>query len=183
MTARPIGIVCLLLLALAAPGMVGGVAAESVPTYFEDGWVGFLCLNATPPGSGPIHVFLQINFDKVSLGGISLARADTLFAYVSANLGLLSPVIGHDPQPFCSFSPSFIQAQFPNATALQAVQLLSPSFHQMGFDRYVIYDSFLTAALLYFGPVSTLRAEIYVVNGSNDISFVLSNEIPTSLLP
>jgi hypothetical protein len=173
-------LIFLLLLSLAVPGVATAVAP---PSYFADGWVGFLCLTATPPGSGPTTVLLQLNFDKIAFGGVPLGRADALFTYLGNNLGLLSPVLGNSPQKTCSLTPSQVVVMFPGATALDAVQQVSGSFQQLGFSRYVIYDVFLSATLLYFGAVNTVRGEAYQVNGPNDLSYAMSTEFEPSLLP
>src|SRR5262249_46339992 len=143
MTRVTTAVTVLLLLVLAVPGTVGIGLAAQIPDYFGDEWVAFVCLTATPPGSGPTTVLLQLNFDKLSFGGIPLDRADRLYAYLTNNLGILSPVIGPNPQKTCTLTPSQVTVQFPGKTALDAAQLVSPSFQQLGFARYVILDAFL----------------------------------------
>ncbi len=183
MTWRASILTVVFVLALTAPGASGDAPAAAIPSYFEDEWVGFLCLTASPPGSGSTGVLVQFNFDKSTLGGIPLARADRLFAFFASNLGLLSPTIGKNPQTTCSLSPTQTLAQFPGATALQAAQQVSGSFQQLGFSRYVIVDSYVNVALLYFGPVQTVRSDVFPVSGNNDLSYAGSNELPDATLP
>jgi hypothetical protein len=135
-------LILLLLCVVAALGLVGDTDAAPLPAYFAEGWVGFLCLSATPPGSGgPVNVLLQLNFDKAEFGGISLARADALVPFIAANLGVLSPTVGSNPQVTCSRTPSQILADFPGVNALQAVQQVAPIREQLGFARYIIADA------------------------------------------
>ena len=77
MTSKTAIVTALLVVALGLPAP--GLAAP-IPEYFRDGSDEFMCLNATPPGSGPTTVFVQVNFDQQSFGGIPLNRADALFA-------------------------------------------------------------------------------------------------------
>ena len=173
----------LVVFALAVAGLVDRGFAAAIPNYFQDEWVGFVCLTALPQGSPPTRVLLQLNFDKTSLGGIPLSRADSLFGFLTSNLGLLSPTLGSNPQTTCSFTPSQILVNFPGATALQAAQQVSPTFQQIGFARYVILDAFLSLTVIYSGPVNTLRTEVFLVTGNNDLNYVASNEIAESLVP
>jgi hypothetical protein len=183
MTPRATVLIVFVLVALVVPGVVGSAFAAPIPDYFEDEWVGFVCLTATPPGSPPISVLVQFNFDQVTFGGIPPNRANSLFTYLTSNLGLLSPIIGNNPQTTCSLTPSQTLAMFPGATALQAAQQVSGTFQQLSFARYIIVDAFLSFTVLYFGSVDTLRTEVYRVNGNNDLSYVASNEIAASLVP
>jgi hypothetical protein len=182
-TTKAIVLTGLLLLALAVPGVAGNGFAASIPTYFEDEWVGFVCLTASPPGSPPTGVLLQLNFDKVALGGISLTTADSLFAFLTGNLGLLSPIIGNNPQTTCSRTPSQIQAQFPGVNALQATQQLSGTFQQIGFPRYIVVDAFFSLVAPYLGTATILRTDVFLVTGNNDLSYAAGNEIVDSLIP
>ena len=38
-----------------------------------------------------------------ALGGIPLSRADSLFGFLTSDVGLLSPTLGGNPQTTCSF--------------------------------------------------------------------------------
>jgi hypothetical protein len=171
-------VIILLLLLLPVPAV-----AAPIPDYFADEWVGFVCLSATPPGSGPTTVLVQINFDKFAFGGIALEGADSLFGYLTDNLGLLSLVLGNSPQKSCQRTPSQILAEFPGTTARQAAQLVSPTFQQLGFAHFIVVDTFLSFAVLYSGGVNTLRAEVFLVPGDNDLSFVLAHDLIETLLP
>jgi hypothetical protein len=137
MTPRATVLIVFVVFALTVPGVVGSGFAAPIPDYFKDEWVGFVCLTASPPGSPPISVLVQFNFDQVTFGGISLIRANSLFTYLTSNLGLLSPTIGNNPQTTCSLTPSQTLAMFPGATALQAAQQVSGSFQQLGFPPYI----------------------------------------------
>lgn len=176
-------VVVLLALVLAVPGLVGSSFADPIPGYFADEWVGFLCLRTSSPGSPPTSVLLQFNFDKITFGGIPLNRADSLFTFLTGNLGVLSPTIGSNPQTTCSLTPSQVQTTFLGATGLQAAQQVAPTFQQLGFTRYVIADSFLSFTVIFSGSVNTLRTEVFVVAGSNDLSYVASHEFAASLVP
>ena len=173
----------LVVFALAVPGLIDSGFAAAIPDYFQDEWVGFVCLTAFPQGSPPTRVLLQLNFDKTALGGIPLSRADRLFGFLTGNIGLLSPTIGSNPQSTCSFTPNQILVDFPRATALQAAQQVSPTFQQLGFARYIILDAFLSLTVIYSGPENTLRTEVFLVTGNNDLSYVATNEIAESLVP
>jgi hypothetical protein len=187
MTLKAAVLTVLVVFALAVPGVVGSGFAEPLPGYFEDEWVGFVCLTASPPGSPPTSVLVQFMFDKTSNGGISLTWADSLFAFLTGNLGLLSPIIGSNPQTACSRTPSQIQVEFPGATGLQAAQLVSGSFQQLGFSRYIIVDTYLSFLDLSYGEtqisVETLNSDVFRVNGNNDVSPVAANQIARSLVP
>lgn len=183
MTLTRIALTVMVLFALAVPGVVGSGIAAPIPPFFEEESVGFVCLTASPPGSPPTSVLVQFNFDKIAFGGIPLTRADSLFSFLTSNLGLLSPIIGSNPQTTCSLTPSQTLVQFPGATALQAAQQVSGSFQQLGFSRYIIVDTFLSFAVPYFGPVDTLRSDVFLVIGNNDLSYASSIDIAESLVP
>jgi len=188
MTLKAAVLTVLVLFALAGPGVVGSGFAVPLPNYFEDEWVGFVCLTAIPPGSPSTSVLVQFMFDKNHGGGISLTQADSLFAFLTGSLGLLSPFIGNNPQTTCSLPPSQIQVEFPGATGLQAAQLLSGSFQQLGFSRYIIVDAYVdTADLSYIADTLTsvefLGFDVFRVTGDNDLSWVANSWIVKSLVP
>src|SRR6185503_4553401 len=80
--------------AVAGPWMAGPSLAVVIPEYFDDEWVGFACLSAVQPGSAPSAVLLQLNFDKLSGGGLSVAQADTLFTRLTSSFGWLGQLTG-----------------------------------------------------------------------------------------
>jgi hypothetical protein len=172
------------LLCLAVALVAGQAVALEVPSYFANEWVAFLCLNATPTGSGPTTILLQFNFDKQVGGGIPLQRADVLFDYLANHLGVFSPVIGSVQGVTCSLSPSAVQAQFGStATALEAVNQVAGNFQQLGFARYVIADTFLSAAPDYLNFAETVRSDTFRVNGPNNLDYQMTAEILEALLP
>ena len=188
MTPKRAAVIALLLFVLATPGLVGQGWAAAIPTYFEDEWVGFACLTAfPPPGATATPLLLQLNFDKIVLGGIPLARADSLFSYFINNLGLLSPTIGKNPQVICTLSPSQTAARFPTDNALTAARQLSGTFQQIEvqprFQRYVIFDVFLNFAPLYSGPVPVVEGDVFTVAGNDNISFAGNISLPDASLP
>lgn len=167
---------------------VGTALAAPTPEYFAEEWAAFMCVAGPPGAPGPVAV--QFNFDKVAFGGIPLDRANNLFTYLRSNLGLLSPVLGSNPQltncnvvPGQSLNPSQALALAPGLTALQAAQGLSGTFQQLGFSRYIIADVFLSFTVLYSGSVDTLRMEVFDVPGSNNLVFKVSSDIDESLVP
>lgn len=188
MTLKTTVLTVLVLFALAVPGVVGSGFALPLPDYFADEWVGFVCLTASPPGSPPTSVLVQFMFDKSTNGGISLTGADSLFAFLTGNLGLLSPIIGSNPQTACSLTPSQTQVEFPGATGLQAAQFVSGSFQQLGFSRYIIVDAFWTTTDVSYiaetlTSVEVLGLDVFRVTENNDLSYVASSQIVRSLVP
>jgi hypothetical protein len=202
MTARTIALVGLTMLAFAVTCSSDVALAAPVPAYYSDEWVGLLCVQATPPGSiTPVPALLQINFDRSTNGGISLARADELFAKIVAANGRFGPLAGFTlvaqdcravagPSVQISYAPNEIQAQF-GVNALQVALALSGSFQGLGFQQYLILDSFLNLVPNYLTepPVGvlppgtlTLRTDLLTVVGNNDIGYVSSSEILNDLL-
>jgi hypothetical protein len=185
MTTKIVVLTALLCIASGGPELLGQAVAGPipVPAYFDGEHVGGLCLNAVPPGeSGPIPVLVQFNFDHVTQGGISLERANSLFAYyTSLLLGILSPVIGSNPQPFCSFLPSLVPIVHGIVDALDAVQKMTPAFQQLGFQRYYIVDSYL--ATYAVDVESIVRSEVFRVDGANALTYVQGFEIAEAVLP
>ena len=183
MIARVLMLTVLLVLALAAPWMVEDGFAAAIPGYFADEWVGFACLNAVAGGS-TTQVLLQLNFDKISGSGITLARADTLFARLTSSLGWLSQLTGAGYQVTCTYTPSQIQASNPGLTALQAAQALTGSFQSRGFTSYLVLDSFLSVASAYLGAdVAIVRTDAFRAVGSNNLSYLGSTDTVESPAP
>jgi hypothetical protein len=180
MTTKIVALSVLLCIASGWPGVLGEAIAAPipVPAYFDGEHVGAVCLTAVPPGGpGPITVLVQFNFDPVTQGGISLARANSLFAYYKdILLGILKPLIGSNFQSFCSLTPSDVQIQYPGVDALDAIQLV----RQFAFERYYIVDSYLTT---YAGVESIVRSEVFRVDGGDELSYVQGFEIAEGLLP
>ena len=183
MIARVLVVTVLMVLALAAPWMVGDSVAAAIPGYFADEWVGFACLNAVAGGS-TTTVLLQLNFDKISGTGIAPARAESLFARLTSSLGWLSQLTGASYQVTCTYTPGQIQASNPGLTAVQAAQALSGSFQQRGFSSYLILDSFLSVASAYLGPdPGIVRTDAFRAVGSNNLSYLGSTDTIESLMP
>lgn len=184
MIVRVLVLTVLMVFALGAPWMVDGSFAAAIPDYFTDEWAGFACLSAVAPGGSTTAVVLQLNFDKIAGSGIALARADSLFARLTSQLGWLSQLIGASLQVTCTHTPSQIQASNPGLTALQAAQQLSGSFQQFGFPSYLILDSFLSVAPSYLGSdIPTLRTDAFRVVGPNNLSYLGSTDTVESLIP
>ncbi|MGH2610766.1 MAG: hypothetical protein ACRDHF_16925 [Tepidiformaceae bacterium] len=184
MIAKAVVVTVLVLCALSAPWMTGEGVAAPIPGYFSDGWVGFACLNAVVAGGSPTPVLVQLNFDKVAGSGISLARADSLFARLTGSLGWLSQLTGASLQLTCAHTPGQIQAGVAGLTALQAAQQLSGTFQQRGFSSYLILDSFFSVAPSYLGDdIAILRTDAFRVVGANNVTYIGSTESLESLTP
>jgi hypothetical protein len=169
----------LVLFALGVPWVVDNSFAAPIPAYFADEWVGFACVTATIPG-GSVALLLQLNFDKIAGGGISLPRADELFAQMTSPIGLgwLGGLLGASLQVTCAHTPGQIQASNPGLTALQAAQAVSGDFQQRGFATYVIQDTFLSLAQSYLGlDIPILRTDAFPVLGSNNVSYLGSIDV------
>lgn len=177
MVAKAVVLTVLALCTLGMPWMTGDSVAAPIPSYFGDGWVGFACLTAVVGGGSPTPVLLQLNFDKVAGSGISLARADGLFARLTGALGWLSQLTGADLQLTCTHTPGQIQASVAGLTALQAAQQLSGSFQQRGFSSYLVLDSFLSVAPSYLGnDLLIVRTDAFRVVGANNVTYIGSTE-------
>jgi hypothetical protein len=193
MTAKAIVLTALVVFALCVPGFVASSDAIPLPSYFDDEWVGLLCLTVTLPGPppAPVSVLVQVNFDKSTNGGISLAEADQFFAFLTDAIVQFGPLAGGtNPQNTCpQFTPGNMQAQFPGLNALQAAQALTGTFQQHGFFLYVIADAFLNGVPPYLVDAGipedtlTLRTDAFLVNGSNDITYSGSLDVLRSLIP
>ena len=175
MTGRAITLVALMLVLLCVPVLVD---AASLPDYFSGERVGALCLRATIPGLSTLNVLVQINFDKSTNGGITLARADSLFQLITTSItsfgGTLVRSCG-------AFKPSQIDSQF-HLNALQVAQQLTGNYQSQGFQLYFILDAYNWTAP---NPttVDVLRADAFLVNGSNNVTYVGSVDILKSLVP
>jgi hypothetical protein len=193
MTAKALVLTALVLLALCAPGFVSSSDAIPLPPYFADEWVGLVCLSLTLPGPPPtqVNALVQINFDQVTNGGISLAEAEELFSFLTEAITEFGPLAGGtNPQNTCpQFTPTGIQNQFPGLNALQAAQQLTAQYQQYGFFIYVIADAFLSRVSSYLQdagvPEDTLllRTDAFLVSGSNDVTYTGSFEVLRSLAP
>jgi len=162
----------------AGPWMVGESAAAAIPEYFDDELVGFACLTAVAPGGAPTQAVLQLNFDKLAGGGISLTQADALFAKLTSSFGWLGQLIGATLQATCAFTPSQIQASNPGLTARQAVDALAPTFQGRGFAAYLVLDSFRTVTPSYLGSnVAIRRTDAFTVVGPNNVTYLGSNDV------
>jgi hypothetical protein len=171
-------ITVLIVCVLGAAGAVDRSIAAPIPEYFEDEWVGFACLTATKPGASPTPMLLQLDFDKLAGGGLSQARADSLFARMTSALGWLSQLTGATLQVTCLHSPSEVQAMMPGVTGRQAALGLSGSFQQLGFTSYVLLDTFVSTAPPYLGfDALILRTDGFLVTGPNNLSYLGSNDI------
>ena len=187
MTAKTIVLIALLTAMLGAPSMVDTTYAAAIPGYFADEWVGFLCIFGPVPTSGNparVNILFQLNFDKSVNGGITLARADQLFAFFQSQIVGLGTA-GVFNQQTCALTPSQVQSQY-GANALQAAQQVSGSFQQLGFQLYFINDSFWGLVPNYLGlPSDTLvlRTDVFLVNGSDNVNYTRSLEILEDLVP
>jgi len=178
MIVRAMTVAVLVCWALAGPGAVGGSAAATIPEYFDDEWVGFACLTSTPAGGAATSVLLQVNFDKLAGGGITVARADTLFGRLTSSFGWLGEITGASFQVTCTMTPSQVQASNPGLTARQAAQALAGTFQQRGFPSYLILDSFLAVTPSYLGSdVAIRRTDAFRVVGVNNLTYLGSNDI------
>jgi hypothetical protein len=182
MTVKTVLSILLVCIVSMAPGLPGETFAGAipVPAYFDGERVGLLCLDATPLGSSPIKVLVQFNYDPAAGGGISVTAANQLFGvYTSFYLGILSPLIGPNPQPTCSLIPSIVAGTY-GVDALDAVQILAGTYQQSGFHRYYIVDSYRTT---YAGGVeSVIRSEVFRVEGPDTLTFELGIEIAVAVL-
>jgi len=161
----------------AAPWMVGQSVAAAVPEYFDDEWVGFACLAATAPGGATTPTLLQINFDKLAGGGVSLAQADASFTRAIGSFGWLGQLTGASYQMTCTLSPSQAQGVVAGVTARQALTILGGTFPQHGFTAYLIVDSFLTVTPAYLGSnVAIRRSDAYRVTGVDALTYLGSHE-------
>ena len=177
MIVKAVVMVVLVCCALAGPWAAGESVAVTIPEYFDDEWVGFACLNSTAGGT-TTAVLLQVNFDKLAGGGITLSRADTLFARLTTSFGWLSELTGASFQATCTLTPSQVQASNPGLTARQAAQALSGSFQQRGFPVYLILDSFLGVTPSYLGSdVAIRRTDAFRVVGPNDLTYIGSSDV------
>jgi hypothetical protein len=184
MTARLLMVSVLVCLATGALGLFAEAAAGPIPIpeYLEGAHFGFVCLNATPPGSGPVTVLLQFTFDPEFQGGIAVGRANALQVnFTIPMVGIFSPALGANPGRCGELLPSLVPAVLPGVDAFAAAQQLSASFQQLGFQRYYIVDVYRSA---YAGDVeSIVRAEVFRALGADALSYVQGIEIAEPLLP
>src|SRR6185295_10937047 len=83
MTRAALVTIVVLLVALGMLGPIDTAHAASIPGYFADEWVGVFCVTGPIPAA-PVRVklLIQMNFDKSTNGGITLAKADQLFEFL-----------------------------------------------------------------------------------------------------
>src|SRR5437870_2188593 len=87
MNAKRIALIGLLTVTLGVPLLADKSFADAIPGYFADEWVGILCVNGpTPMSPTKVDLLMQMNFDKSSNGGITLAKADQLFEFLRLSL-------------------------------------------------------------------------------------------------
>jgi hypothetical protein len=171
-----------LILLLAVSGLVDRSFAAPFPSYFEDEWVGILCLRGTVPGGGgPVNVLVQLNFDKSTNGGITLPEANQQFNALKSQLTFAGALVTQ----ICAIPPGQIQSDL-GINGLQAAQQLAGQFHQLGFALYFIADTFWNIPLDYLElpeGALVLRTDVFGVNGPNNISYTRSTETLDSLVP
>jgi hypothetical protein len=174
----------LVLVALVTPWGVDRSVAAPLPDYFADGWVGFACANAVIPGQPTAPLLLQLNFDKLSGGGITQTRANNLFTRITGSLGWLSQITGVGFQVTCTQTPNQVQASTPGLNALQAALPLTGSFQQDGFSFYLILDSFLSITPPYLGSdAAIVRTDAFIVLGANNVFYLGSSDVIVQLMP
>ena len=182
MTAKRIAMIGLLTLALGIPLLCEKSFADALPSYFADEWVGILCVTGpTPMSSTRVSMIIQMNFDKSTNGGITLAKADQLFEFLRTSLLNFS---GTATQT-CALKPSQVNTQF-NVNGLQAAQQLTGTYQQYGFQLMLIQDSFWTLTddyLLQPSGTLSLRSDTFVVTGSNSVFYRNSSETVQSAIP
>lgn len=178
MTVKAILVAVIVWSAVAGPWMAGQSLAVVIPEYFDDEWVGFACLTAVQPGSAASAVLLQLNFDKLSGGGLSVAQADTLFTRLTSSFGWLGQITGATYQVTCTLTPTQAQSTVAGLTARQAAQQLSGDFKQRGFAAYLILDSFLTVTPPYLGAnIAIRRTDAFTVVGLNNLTYIGSSDV------
>jgi hypothetical protein len=190
MAAKAIVVAVLVVFALCTPWLADTSFAIPIPGYFDGEWVGLLCLQVAFPGADtPINALAQINFDPFTNGGIDLAKADELFAFITDSIAQFGPLAGAGTiQQTCAFTPGQVQSQF-GIDALDAANALTGTYQDHGFSLFLILDAFyalLPDYLLDAGlPVETLtlRTDLFIVGGFNDLSYSGSLEVLKELTP
>jgi hypothetical protein len=157
-------------------GVAGPASAAEIPGYFSFSNPSALCASVEST-----QVLVQINFDTFTFGGINLDTAEILYTQLGSIFPLLDSLIGPDVQITCSFSPKE-SAQIFGLNALQLAQGLSPLFAGIGFAAYVILDVYLWEEPEFLGFAPTLRVDVFIVNGDNDVTYLASASVLRSLV-
>ena len=183
MVAKALVLIVLLVSMLSVPGLVDRSFAAPFPAYFEDEWVGIVCLRAPVPGGGgsPVNILLQLNYDKSTNGGITLPKANQYFDAFKSQLALA----GAQVTQICAIPPGQVQSSL-GINGLQAAQQLAGQFSQLGFLLYFIMDTFWDFPQDYLDlplEVRVLRTDVFSVVGPNNISYTRSLETIETLVP
>jgi hypothetical protein len=175
--------IVVLVIALAAPCLVDVGWAAPIPDYFEDEWIGVLCAQMAFTGSTiRVPVLFQLNFDKFTNGGITLAKADQLFNFLRNQISFF---VGASVTVTCALTPTQVNNQY-HVNGLQAAQQLTGAYQQYGFVVLIIFDSFWSEVPEYLNlsPGSlTLRSDLYLTSGANNIVYISSAETLKTSLP
>jgi hypothetical protein len=164
-----------LVVALAGPG-----AAAPIPGVFDQTNPSALCAQADST-----LILVQVNFDpneNDGIPGIDLATADALFAELQS-IPILNMLLSPNLAITCQLTPSQSQALIPGVTATQFVEVLSPIFQSQGFAAYIVLDVYNWQEPEFLGFADTMRADIYIVNGANDLTYVGTLTVPRALIP
>jgi hypothetical protein len=182
MAGKTVAIVALVT-ALVVPCLVNPAGAAVIPTYFENDWVGALCVQMAVTGStAKVPVLILLTFDKVDNGGITLAKADQLFNFLKTQISFF---VGASVTQTCSLTPTQVNTQY-HLNGLQAARSLTATYTQYGFLVLMILDSFWAVPPDYLklgANALTLRSDLFLTNGSNDITYISSAETLQSFLP
>jgi hypothetical protein len=189
MAGKAIVVAVLVVFALCTPWVADTSFAAPIPGYFDGEWVGLLCVVVTFPGADtPINALAQLNFEPFTNdpNGIDLARADELFAFITESIAQFGPLAGAGTiQQTCAFTPSQVQSQF-GIDALDVANALTGTYQDHGFLLYFILDTFSATVPEYLGlPLGTLtlRTDLFIVSGFNDLSYTGSLEVLQELAP
>lgn len=174
-------LVGLLTIALSMPWRPGESSAAALPSYLSNSWVGIICVNGpTPVSPQKIKLLIQMTFDKSSNGGISLAQADQVFAFLRTSFLNFSGATEICP----ALKPSVVQAQYA-VNGLQAAQQLTGTYQNYGLELMVILDSFWVPTQNYLNQPSgaqSLRSDTFLVTGNNSVFYQSSSENLKSLV-
>ena len=164
------------------PGVVENSSAAPIPGYFGGERAGVVLATVQAPTLGTVAAIIQINFDPTTNGGISSTLANSLFSQVASGIpSLVSALgLGSDLSGFQSFSPSQIQSFGFNA--LNLAQLLSAQFGAFGFSLYAILDVYVWTAESFLGSVPTLKVDLFIVLGNNNVMYAASVELVRSVV-
>ena len=175
MTAKRMAMIGLLTIALGVPFLSERSFAAAIPGYFADEYVGILCVNGpTPISPTKVNFLIQMNFDKLSQGGITLAKADQLFEFLRSSFLNFS---GTATQT-CAIKPSQVNSQY-GVNGLQAAQQLTGTYQNYGFQLMLIIDSFWDLVPTYLNQPAgalLLRGDTFIVIGRDDVLYRSSSE-------